>query len=79
MKIFEHWSPVIVLMASQRSNRKVFFVLVTSVQLGDRFCLDPSGGSIRDGTNVGLWSGCREKKRQLIFPSASNVISVCRN
>ena len=60
-------------------DRNVLLFLVKTVQLGDKLCLDPYGGSIRDGTNVGLWSGCRVKKRQLIFPGASNVIFVYWN
>ena len=72
--------PVIAPMASRKDlNLTYFLFLVKTVQLGDKFCLDPYGGSIRDATNVGIWSGCREKRRQLIFPSASNEIPVCRN
>ena len=50
------------------------YFLVKSVQLGDHFCLDPYGGYKNDGTNVGLWSGCKAAKRQLIFSSAGNMI-----
>ena len=50
------------------------YFLVKSIQLGDYFCLDPYGGYKNDGTHVGLWSGCKDAKRQLIFPSAGNMI-----
>ena len=70
--------PVMVLMALQRSNLKVLF-LVKTVQIGNTHCLDPLGGPIIDGRHIGLSHDCRAKKVQLIFPSSGNMISICRN
>ena len=50
------------------------YFLVKSIQLGDYFCLDPYGGYKNDGTHVGLWSSCKDAKRQLIFLRAGNMI-----
>ena len=50
------------------------YFLVKSIQLGDYFYLDPYGGYKNDGAHLGLWSGCKDAKRQLIFSSAGNMI-----
>ena len=56
-----------------RVRSKICF-LVKCVQLGDYFCLDTHDGYKKDKTLVGLWSGCKTERRQLIFPSAGNMI-----
>lgn len=68
------------MMTSQRSDRNLFLFLVKAVQLGDEFCLDPFGvGRAADGVHLALYNNCRAKKKQLIFPSAGNLILVFRN
>ena len=50
------------------------YFLVKSIPLGNYFCLDPYGGYKNDGTHVGLWSGGKDAKRQLIISSAGNMV-----
>ena len=52
---------------------KIYF-LVKGFQLGDYFCLDTHSGYKKDKTLVGLWSGCKTERKQLIFPIAGNMI-----
>lgn len=70
--------PEIALMAFQKSHLKGLLLLVKTVQLGDMHCLDSLGGPIIDGRHLGIYYGCRVKKRQLIFLKAGNMISICR-
>ena len=72
-------NPVIAMMTSQRSDCNLVFFLVKAVQFGDEFCLDPLGAGRADGKHLGLYNNCRAKKKQLIFPSAGNLILVFRN
>ena len=67
------------MMISQRPQCNLVFFLVKAVQFGDEFCLDPLGAGRTDGKHLGLYSNCRAKKKQLIFPSAGNLILVFRN
>ena len=67
------------MMTSQRSDCNLVFFLVKAVQFGDEFCLDPLGAGRSDGKHLGLYSNYRAKKKQLIFPSAGNLILVFRN
>ena len=67
------------MMTSQRSDCNLVFFLVKAVQFGDEFCLDPLGAGRADGKHLGLYNNCRAKKKQLIFPSAGNLILVFRN
>lgn len=52
---------------------------VKTIYLGDRFCLNPVGGSIRDEGHLGLSSDCRSTRAQLIFPSVGNEIQSMRS